>query len=1543
MSQSTPKPAVKSTLYRRILRWLLWLVVTPFVLFALLTVLIYLPPIQRWAVDKVSSEMGERLGLDVRVGDVRLSFPLDLVLSEVVATTKGVPTDTLLAVERMAVVVEVWPLLAEQQANVEGFALYGATVNSKDLIPDTELRGYIGRVEADARGINWAEQIVDLQRVRLEKTTMQVLLSDTAKADTAAEPTQWRIRLGQADIRQTAFDVRMPHDSMRIAATLDMAQLREGDFDLGNAVYRVTHTSLRKSSLRYDLPHVGRATIGFDAAHIAVDSLDVAIDSIYYSSSGDLSMLLSHLALREQSGIRVDSLRAKVTMDSLRVAVPYFVAVLPQSRLEGHLQSTFAALESGRGGLLMGEIKGVLGRTDLLDLTPQAKTWVSALPSVPLHVAVAVRGNVDSLRLTRVEAGWPGVAQLDVSGGLRQVMSGAPQGQLRLGLRLHNTKSLQPLLQQAGATDVVLPHGLAVHGRVDLLPKEDYTFALRTILQGGSLQVTGRINPSSEHYDARVAMQRFPVARFMPSLAMTPLTATCSVKGAGFDVFKPSTRVAVQANVREGNIATYHLANLSTEGTISGGAANMRLTLTTPQLMASAQLRATLGARLIEGKLMGQVDHADLHALGLTADTMAIATQTQLSFSLDRKGVNIEAQGSVEDLRISTPKQTMLLDDLALRLATTKDTTQLQCTAGDLDLQLNAQGGWEKLSQRLGELGKELAQQLERKQLDHERLRQQLPLVNVFMTAGSRNPLAALMVHNGLDFSSLFLSLDISPIEGINGVGRMDSLRRGRLLIDAAHLAVIHDSSGLRSELSIDNSSRRNPNRFTANLRANLLPTGFSTDLTYLDAKGKMGMMLGVKAEVSDSGLRATLYPEVATVAYRQFRINTDNYVALMRDKRILANVNLLADDGTNLRLFNTDREDGANDITASIAKLNLGELSAVVPYMPSLAGMLSGDVHLVRQGDVVSVAYSLGVSEMGYEGVALGNLGLDGALFPQQGDKYLANAVISRDGQPVGNALGVYDQAASSFDGDISLEHFPLAMVNGFLEGTEVALAGTATGTLSLSGALSTPKIDGSVHTDSVHILSPTYGLNLRMHDRALDFADNRLQLDTVKFYSTSSNNPLVLNGYVDMRDLSNVSLNLKVKANDYALINTPRTSKSTVFGKLFTNADISVSGDMRQLRIMGFLNVLGESNIGYVMSNNNLTSTGNLKDMVTFISFEDSVASVEPETEAANINMTLGITIQPGANAYCDLGDGESYVDVEGGGQLSFKYLSGEMILTGQYVIDNGVLKYAMPIIPLKTFKVRQGSSVTFTGDVMNPMLDLVATETVKASVDDGTPRNVAFNVGIVISQTMSNLGLNFTLDAPNDLAVQNELRGLSDDQRTKLALTMLATGVYMSDNNNSTFNPNNALNAFLQSEIQNLAGTALRSVDISLGVNSGTASDGTEQTDYTFQFAKRFWNDRLAVIIGGTLTAGNSTIKRNNAFIDNVSLEYRLDASGMRNVTLFYKRDEQDPLEGEYTVMGTSLVLRRKLNRLNELFIFRKKKPEASLTAPADTTTL
>ena len=87
--QQTPSKVAekggKRTLKSRIMRTLMWIVLSPVLLFVFLSILIYLPPVQRVAVNWASGYLSDEMGMEVTVDDVCLKFPLDLRMGGMVA------------------------------------------------------------------------------------------------------------------------------------------------------------------------------------------------------------------------------------------------------------------------------------------------------------------------------------------------------------------------------------------------------------------------------------------------------------------------------------------------------------------------------------------------------------------------------------------------------------------------------------------------------------------------------------------------------------------------------------------------------------------------------------------------------------------------------------------------------------------------------------------------------------------------------------------------------------------------------------------------------------------------------------------------------------------------------------------------------------------------------------------------------------------------------------------------------------------------------------------------------------------------------------------------------------------------------------------------------------------------------------------------------------------------------------------------------------------------------------------------------------------
>ena len=1516
---------------KKALKWLGITVATPIALFLLLAILLYIPPVQNFAVHQVANYLSGNLGMDVRIDKVRLAFPLDLAVHHMTAVEKG---DTLLNADRLRLNVKLMPLF-EGRADVDGFELYGLVIDTKSYISDTRIKGHAGKLTAAAHGVDWEKELVNLDHARLHDADIYVTLSDTAKKDTTESKAKWNIAVKKVDIERSKVHLQMPGDSMRIYANLGRAALRGGAFDTGRNYYAVKTLQLQDCDVNYDIPYI-KPVAGIDPNHIAVKRLTLMLDTLSYNNEGVLRAGLRGLTLHEKCGLDVTRLSGSVYMDTTQLRLPALLLRTPASRIDADVAFDFKAFSAGKGGHCQAMVDASIGYDDIRTLATGYvdKAYLRALPHKPLAIKGTVSGNIDHLRLPSLTLNMPGVLQASANGYTNYVTKDWRNGKFDFNLRTKSMAAVRQLMPASLKQSINVPDGLSLRGKAAFNGSR-YDADIKAGIGRGSLTAKAKLDVKRETYKVVATAHQLPIASIVRGVPVGPFSGSLRASGSGWDVMSPRASLTADAKVNTLSYERYPLGGISVKANLRGGKAVAHFEADNPLLQGNGHIEALLGRHKYEVAVKASLPNIDLKKLGVTTDTLYFGTDIDIKATANKAFTAYALSGSIANNHFTTQRMSAMAKDILFDLATSRDTTTANISAGDLRLRLGAKGDIPHLGTHLARFANELQKEAKTYNIDQERLKTYLPVMAFYLDAGRDNPLYNIARMKGYSFSSAYVNLNTDPHVGMTGDARMGALNVGALLLDTIDTHIFQNSTGVQMRGLVKNG-KKNPNPLEVRMRSYVMRSGAGIELSYYDSEGERGVDVGLQAALVDGGLNIHLYPENPVLAYRNFKVNKDNYIFLGKDNSIRADVDLLADDGTGLKIYG-EPKDSVNDLTVSVNQVNLGELSAVLPYMPKLSGMLSGDVHVTddSQHKQLSAMASLTADNFKYEDMPLGNVGIDAVYLPKTGGEHQASAFINSNGKEVLACNGTYfDRNGGTFEGDAQLHDFPLQMLNGFMASTDVALKGIAGGDLRVNGSLDKPVINGSLDLDSAHIYSDVYGFDLRTDERALDIKDSRIIFSDYRLFSTGKE-PMVLNGTFDMSDFERMRMDFAMRAKNFELINTRKKAQSMLFGKVYANYVGTLKGTTDNLSLRGKLEVLDRTDVTYILKDSPLSVDDRLHDLVQFTNFKDSTQTAQPEKAVdGGMDITMGISISDAAIFHCNLSDDrQSYVKLEGGGDMTLRMTQqGDMRMTGLFTTNSGEMKYQLPVIPLKTFQIVQGSYVQFTGDVMNPTLNIAAKERTKAVVtEDDKQRSVAFDVGVKITKPLNDMGLEFTIEAPEDLNIQNQLASMSAEQRGKAAVTMMATGMYMTDEtmmSGSGFKANNALNAFLQSEIQNIAGSALKTIDINLGVESGTSQTGTSTTDYSFQFAKRFWGNRISVIIGGKVSTGADATNSAESFINNVSVEYRLDQGATRYVKAFYDRDTQDPLEGQLTKTGAGLVLRRKTDKLGELFIFRNK---------------
>ena len=1521
---------------KKLFWWIFVVLLSPVLLFVVLTVLLYLPPVQNWAVDKVTAIASEKTGMDISVGHVNLSFPLDLSIDNFRVLQKP---DTLADVERMVVDVQLLPLL-DSKVVINELEVSNTRLNTLDMVAAAKVKGHFSRLFMASKGIDLDQGIVELNGSRLEDAFFDIQMADSVPEDTTtSEPTLWKIYVDSITIDRSDIVFHMPGDTMSVAAHIGNLTAREALIDLGDQTYTVASADWVNGAVKYDQNFQPRIE-GLDYNHIDLSDIHIGIDSIYFHDP-TLRMYMRQVALKEKSGFSVTNLSGPIAMEDGAIKLPKFRLSTPYSDIDVELDMPLSLMEPVDPGKMRLKMNATLGKQDIMPfLSDMSAAMRQRWPEYPLTVSGLLKGNMQHMDFHDLEVSLPTAFHATATGFAANLDT---PDKLRADVQFKaNTQNLgfvMAMLPRDMQRDYRIPP-LSAQGRVKA-DGQQYFADITAHESKGMVKAKGSFHATAMRYDADVQIRNLNVHHFMPRDSIYTVSADITAKGQGTDFFSPRTSLVADAKIHHIGYGKLNIDNVTAHALVGDGKAHANLISRNLLLKGAVNFDALLSTTRFDGTLSTDFQELDLYEMGVTPDPLTIGMCGHFDINSDLK-LTHQVTGVVNDLTISDSSHIYRPSDIDLLLKTTPDTTYLRTQSGDFIVKLDASGNYEQLLNQFTILGDSAMAQLDRKTIDQPALRKLLPTMRMTLESQRENPVATFLKASAdVDFKDMLFDLSTSVAEGVNGRGYIHSLTVSDVRLDTINFSLTQRKERLSFGGQVRNNKKNPQFVFNALFDGILQERGATLGVRYFDADNKLGARIGAQAEVVDGGINLRLMPDRPTLGYKEFALNKDNYVFMGSSGKIKAKVDLRADDGMGIRLYSEESDpDALQDLTLSLHKFNLEEITSVIPYAPRMSGMLNGDYHVIQDASgQFSVAGDMGVQNMTYERCPIGNISTELVYLQKENDAHAVEARLMMDDNEIGLLTGTYyNEGEGSLDATLQLERLPLNIVNGFVPDQLCGLQGYGEGTLTLQGTLSHPEVNGEVYLSNSYLESIPYGVKLRFDDDPVRIQHSNLLFENFSVYA-HNDNPLNVQGNVDFHDLDHITVNMRMQAKNFQIIGAKEHSKSVAYGKAFVNVYAMMNGPLDNLNMRGRLDVLGSTDMGYILRDTPITTDNQLDDLVKFTDFSDTTqtAVTRPPINGFRMDMTLNVSNGAHIMAYMNA-DHSNYIDLMGGGNLRMLYSPADNLqLTGRYTLSNGEMKYALPIIPLKTFHIQDGSYIEFTGEPMNPTLNITAIEHTKATVTggNGVGRSVNFDCGVSITRTLNDMGLEFTLDAPEDMQLHSELQAMGREQRGKLAVTMLTTGMYLADGNTKPFSMNSALSSFLSSEISNLTGNALRTLDLSFGLDNSTDATGQTHTDYSFKFAKRFLNNRLKLAIGGKVTTGNELPGgRNNSFFDNVSLEYRLDDTANKYLNLFFENNSYDWLDGYTQKYGGGFIWRRTLQNFTDIFRFKDDNNTLSL---------
>lgn len=1589
------------------------------VLLIVIVVSIYIPFVQDALVPIVLEKVSESTGMDITVEKFRLRFPIDVEVTGAKVIEASGDTMLLASHARLNVsVLPLLEKTIEADDITARGAYYRLGQPDSSLFLKANVESF--DLDHALLALSDDKIDVNVARIKGGRVDMIINPDTIVEPEDTTDATPWLIRAGLLHAKDIDFRMKMMPTIDSLHTALPIAVISNAIVDLGknsvnvsavkidslSATYLTPSYAYLKShpqkpsakeeaddndsepwTIRVDTVRVDNADAlyavrdsrpvpGFDPDHIRANDISIAINN-FYNRSTDVIVPIESIRAKERCGLQL-SVAGRFAMNSDGIAFENGDITTLHSSIK--VDATLGLNEDKLERMpfnLAGDAR--IGMADVMMFMPSLTPTVKNLPKhTDLNLTADVDGTLADVNIKRLNIALPNHAQITAKGRLANITNmDKITGKLSLDGDIKNINFLKPTILEAKLAKQVNLPPTKLKGDVNFA-KGDIKGNLKAVTSGGALAMDAFYSGRREDYDIDMSLNRFPIRSFMPELPINNITADIKAKGHGFNPLSQASNIDATISVTSADYYDSKLANIDMWANLEGGDFEAGIVSVNQDIDIDMTAKGHISDNdVFDIDLNGDIRNLDLKALRLS--------DTPMHGSLSVSGnAHIALRDNVynADLKVGSIDWTyddMILESTNLTANISTNDTLVSAYLKDdgIDFNFVSHCRLDEFTNRISKAADIAMKQVNTRQINVDAIQKELPRFNLTAHASTgKNILSGPLSLYEISFSKI--DAEISNTDRIDISADIEKLHFGETQFDAISVNAHQHSKYLIYNVSIDNVPG-NLDEF-AHIDANgyLADDVLQTFIKQQNRKGETGYNLGFTAELADSVVTLNFAPLTPTIAYKQWSLNEDNFIKYnLYTSHFDANFDMRNDDSF-IKIFTEhdaehahDHENGGDDadrhsheeasyqedVILKAGGIKIEEWLAFMPGLPPFSGVVDADLRFRWDKKSISGDGNLKINDLCYDKQRLGSFDNDVSLSTDDSGIIRANAAIKVDGHKAVNLTGVINNPLSDkpFDLDLSMIRFPLSTINPFLPKTTMQLSGAINGDLCIAGSAKQPILNGKLAFDSASVDLPSFGSKLRMTPDEVPIVNSVITFN--KYHINSLNeNPLEVNGTVDLRKLSNPKIDLVMAGREMLIIDSEASKKVTMYGKGFVTANATVKGDFKLLDIYAQVNVVDKSDITYVLGDFDASKPTQSSDIVHFVSFENpdtTIVDVDDEYDLPlAMNLVVNINVATNTNLTIDLLS-DNKLTAQGGGNLTFKIdPSDAMSMVGKYTIDKGRVKYKPPLIPEVNFEIERGSFISFNGDVLNPILSLHGDQKKTATVESeySYSRRADFTISVDISNTLSNMNIVFDMSS-TDLAAQNELQSMSADQRSNQAMNMLLYGSYtglgkganiFGSSNGGAME--NALYSFLAGQLNSWAKN-VKFVDLSFGVDqySTTSIAGETQkvTNYSYKVSKSFLDDRAKIMVGGNYSTDakfDENFSQN--IISDISIEYLLNKRGTMYVRIFRHTGHESILEGEIVQTGAGFIYRRPMRRLSDLFRFiPRRRPAPKTTTPND----
>ena len=713
---------------------------------------------------------------------------------------------------------------------------------------------------------------------------------------------------------------------------------------------------------------------------------------------------------------------------------------------------------------------------------------------------------------------------------------------------------------------------------------------------------------------------------------------------------------------------------------------------------------------------------------------------------------------------------------------------------------------------------------------------------------------------------------------------------------------------------------------------------------------------------------------------YEKWDVQRDNFISYSKEGILVQNVRLAND--TSVISINS-----LSPVRNSPIDINIKDFD-----LATIASIASGDTLLASgvlnvRGNVSDFNKKLpgftGTAEIKNLQVYQSPVGNISAKADKVNDGEISASMrLDGNGNDVNASLNYYlNNTSNQFDAKLDINALGLRTIQAFSAGQLINSGGNITGNIVANGKFIDPRWKGQLGFDTAKFTVTQLGTPYFIDKQTifLDYPNVRFP----KFTLTDSlGHTLLVDGDIRTNSDFDLFFNLKMKADDFTIVNAKRAIESQFFGYAAIDADVNIAGTGVAPTLEGSIFINDKSNLTILLPEANYAkqSGDNLVrfiDRDTFdinppvILFKEGKEANNAFAQFLNYNLNIQVNKEAVFTIVLDPITGDE-IKVQGDARLNAGVdPGGNIVLAGVYNLDQGYYDFNYQFINRK-FLLDRGSTISFAGDPLDAVVDITASyianttagsllsneiSNADPTLANGLRQKLPFEVKLTLTGELNKPKIKFNIVLPEEGAnvnstvrstIESKLAQIRDDEAAmnREVFSLLVFGRFVGEQSSDFFKGNDggfsdiarqSVSQFLNEALDEIAGNLIKGVNIDLNLNSYQeygSGNATDRTDLNIAVSKSFLNDRLTVSVGQNFgiegqDAATKAAGKEPGFKPDISLGYKLTQDGKYLLRAYTKNQYEATVDGFVVETGLSFVLTLDYDKFKELFQSRKKK--------------